>query len=73
MGVSVDSYSAHISFLRNSSFHRPLLEKAYAKLHGDFEAIDGGFTSQGIEDMTGGASEPIYVKASLCEVTYDSR
>ena len=39
----------------------PLLEKAYAKAHGDYQAIDGGFTGEGIEDLTGGIAT--YIKS----------
>jgi hypothetical protein len=31
----------------------PLIEKAFAKLHGDFASLCGGITGEAIEDMTG--------------------
>lgn len=37
----------------------PLIEKAYAKAHGDYSSIDGGWPSEGIEDITGGVATNI--------------
>ncbi|KAJ4364569.1 hypothetical protein N0V83_009165 [Neocucurbitaria cava] len=37
----------------------PLLEKAYAKVHGDYDAIAGGFSGEAVEDLTGGVTTKI--------------
>ncbi|MCJ1421172.1 calpain 2, (m II) large subunit [Xylographa parallela] len=37
----------------------PLIEKAFAKAHGDFSAVDGGWPGEGVEDLTGGVTTEI--------------
>jgi len=37
----------------------PLIEKAYAKLHGSYQSLEGGFTCDGFVDLTGGFSETL--------------
>lgn len=37
----------------------PLLEKAYAKVHGDYDAIAGGWSGEAVEDLTGGVTTKI--------------
>jgi Calpain family cysteine protease len=34
-------------------YPRPLIEKAFAKFHGDYASLVGGYAFQALEDLTG--------------------
>lgn len=45
----------------------PLLEKAYAKIHGDYAAIVAGWPGEGVEDLSGGIATTGEWRVSLLE------
>lgn len=66
----VQSNSEALYFARSahkSETWVPLIEKAYAKAHGDFAAIKGGWIDDGIEDLTGGLST-FYVSEDIVDL-----
>lgn len=46
-----------------SQMWAPILEKAYAKLHGSYQAIAGGRLSEAMADLTGGVTETVDISS----------
>ena len=47
-----------------SEFWVAMIEKAYAKLHGSYEGIEGGMPIEAMVDLTGGLAERYELKNS---------
>nr|XP_009403924.1 PREDICTED: calpain-type cysteine protease ADL1 isoform X1 [Musa acuminata subsp. malaccensis] len=45
-----------------------VLEKAYAKLHGSYEALEGGLVQDALVDLTGGAGEEIDMRTAQAQI-----
>ncbi|XP_064645845.1 calpain-A-like [Lineus longissimus] len=77
--VVIDDYlptvSGELVFAHNmeepNEFWAPLMEKAYAKVHGSYESLEGGFMPEALVDFTGGISETYVLDDTAPKNLYD--
>ena len=59
-----DEFALAYSRAAGNQLWVPLVEKAYAKAHGSYHAISGGWISEGLLDLTGCPTETIELDAA---------
>jgi Calpain family cysteine protease len=69
-GASSTTYLALPAFC--AAPHRQLwpclVEKAYAKAHGSYQQLSGGFIAEGLQDLTGAPTETVVFQAGFLDV-----
>ncbi|XP_078517580.1 calpain-1 catalytic subunit-like [Lissotriton helveticus] len=66
--ITVSYKLLFISSKENNEFWSSLLEKAYAKLKGGYGALQLGYPSEAMEDMTGGVADGCQLNVSPAEL-----